>query len=87
MSLSAISADRTYEVRLDEPAPFNYVVKTRCGVPGSQVEAVARELMERDAVAHAAQWSDIERAYVPSAYQVKVFDVTGKWPVRVPFQL
>ncbi|MYZ40620.1 MULTISPECIES: hypothetical protein [unclassified Streptomyces] len=87
MSLSAITPDRIYEVRLDEPAPFSYVVETKRDVPGSQVEEVARELTEKDAVAHAAQWSDIEPAYVPSAYPVKVFDVTGEWPVRVPFQL
>ncbi|WP_217226060.1 hypothetical protein [Streptomyces anulatus] len=86
MSLPAISPEGTYEVRLDEPAPFNYVVETKRNVPGSQVAEVARELME-SAVAHANEWDQIDRAYVPSAYQVKVFDVSGEWPVRVPFQL
>ncbi|MFE1190183.1 hypothetical protein [[Kitasatospora] papulosa] len=87
MPLSAITPEGTYDIRLDEPAPFNYVVETKRNVSGSQVMEVARELMEKDAVAHAANWSDIEPAYVPSAYQVKVFDVSGEWPVRVPFQL
>ncbi|MFF4933401.1 hypothetical protein ACFY2H_31590 [Streptomyces griseofuscus] len=85
MSL-AISPEGTYDVRLDEPAPFNYVVATKRSVPGSQVAEVARELMAKDAVDHAEVWSQIERAYIPSAYQVKVFDVTGEWPVLVPFQ-
>ncbi|MEO3976689.1 hypothetical protein [Streptomyces sp. CAU 1734] len=87
MSLPAIAPEGTYDVRLHEPAPFNYAVETKRGVPGSQVVEVARELMKKDAVDHAATWSDVEPAYVPSAYQVKVFDVSGKWPVRVAFQL
>lgn len=85
MSL-ALTPEGTYDVRLDEPAPFNYVVATKRSVPGSQVAEVARELMAKDAVDHAAVWGPIERAYIPSAYQVRVFDVTGKWPVLVPFQ-
>ncbi|WP_432156037.1 hypothetical protein [Streptomyces sp. bgisy153] len=84
--MSAITPDGIYDVRLDEPEPYNYVVATRRSVPGSQVAEVANELMTVDAVTHAAQWSDFH-GYTPSAYQVKVFDVTGKWPVRVPFQL
>ncbi|MFK0142484.1 hypothetical protein [Streptomyces murinus] len=85
MSLSAITPEGTYEVRLIEPEPYNYSVTARYRVPGSEVAAVARELMDKDAVAHAAQWSDF--GYVASAYQVKVSDVTGRWAVPVPFQL
>ncbi|MEV7157237.1 hypothetical protein AB0N77_21855 [Streptomyces misionensis] len=85
MSLTAITPEGTYEVRLIEPMPFNYSVAVRHRVPGSEVAAVARELMDKDAVEHAAQWADF--GYVASAYQVKVSDVTGQWAVPVPFQL
>lgn len=86
MSLPAITAEGHYDVRLEEPAPFGYVVTTKYRVSGSEVETIARELMTEDAVTHAAAWSDFA-GHVAANYQVKVFDVTGARPVRVAFQL
>ncbi|OEV13813.1 hypothetical protein [Streptomyces nanshensis] len=75
--MSAIAPAATYEVRLDEPVPYSYVVTTKRGVAGCDVPTVARQLMNEDAVRHAAQWADFP-GYVPARYQVKVFDADGQ---------
>jgi hypothetical protein len=50
-------------------------------VTGSEVLEVGRSLLAEEAPLHAAHWKPF--GYRAEAYEVKVFDVTGEWPVRV----
>ena len=50
-------------------------------VKGAEVLEVGRSLLTEDAPLHAADWKSF--GYRAEAYEVKVFDVTGEWPVRV----
>ncbi|MDX3694974.1 hypothetical protein PV726_32475 [Streptomyces europaeiscabiei] len=75
----AITLDGTYELRLEDPN--SYVVDTKRQVKGGEVLEVGRSLLAVDAPLHAADWKSF--GYRATAYEVKVFDVTGEWPVRV----
>jgi hypothetical protein len=75
----AITLDGTYELRLEDPD--SYVVDTKRQVTGSEVLEVRRSLLTEEAPRHAANWKSA--GYRAEAYEVKVFDVTGEWPVRV----